>query len=149
MDVMEFRPDVIVMAADLPRVELLVEVRLTQTADELTRIEAQLKRYMRARDCAAGLLVTGGETRIYEDRYLTRSADSIEHVGTVPTAALVPVEPERTSAPELRRAFHEWLEHLATAQPMFLPSAPDVRRLVEKYVQPAVAGGRVSKGYFG
>jgi hypothetical protein len=104
---------------------------------------------MRARNCAAGLLVTAAETRIYEDRYLTRSADSIEHVGTVPTVALVQVEPERASERELRRAFHDWLECLSTAQPAFLPSAPDVRQLVEKYVQPAVAGGRVSERYSG
>lgn len=149
MDVMEFQPDVIVMAPDLPRVELLVEVRLRPTDDEFARIEAQLRRYMRARNCAAGLLVTEVQTRIYEDRYLTRSADSIEHVGTVPTVALVPVEPERASERELRRAFYDWLECLSTAQPAFLPSVPEVRQLVEKYVQPAVAGGRVSERYSG
>lgn len=147
MDVMEFQPDVLVLAPDLPRVELLVEVRLRPPKDELARIEAQLKRYMRARNCATGLLVTGAETRIYEDRYLTRSAESIEHVGTVPTVALVRVEPEQASERELQRAFHDWLECLSTAQPSFLPSAPDARQLVEKYVQPAVAGGRVSAEY--
>lgn len=145
---MEFRPDVIVLAPDLPRVELLVEVKLQLPRAELTHAEAQLKRYMRARGCAVGLLVSLAETHCYEDRYLTRSEDSIEHVGTIPTQALLPVEPGQTSERELQRAVLAWLERLATAQPSALPTAPDARQMVETYLLPAVAGGRVSAESF-
>lgn len=143
---MESWPDIVVLAPDLPRVELAVEIKSSLQDRTLPLAEAQLKWYMRARGCAAGLIVSPEETHLYEDRYLTNSADSIEHVGVIPTRFLVPLEKQPTTERDLLRVIEAWLERLVTARPSALPTHPQARELVQKYVLPAVAGGRVTEG---
>lgn len=136
-----FTPDLIVTAPDSLAVTLVAEVKAEGTnLDEKGR---PLKQYMRRMSCPVGLLLTPQTLRIYKDRFIGRSEDSIELVGDFATKDLRISAPVEDSEYLLESIFFRWLDDLAHAGEVRVGD-PKLKSAIEEYILPAVSGGIVS-----
>ena len=141
---MEFRPDVLVMAPDLPEVALVAEIKASVTS--LESVEAQLKEYMLARQCPVGMIVTPERTWVYHDMFADAPRESIERVGEFVTSDLLRIESAPSEERELASAVRAWLQRLASSWLDVLPASIEIRRSLLTHLVPAVMGGRVTAG---
>ena len=108
---MAFTPDVIVTTDYSPATIALVAEAKNATAS-LDEAALQLKRYMLQMGCPVGIIFTPQLLRIYKDRFIGRSEESIEMIGDFPSGELFKVgPPEAESAVE--SALFQWLDELA------------------------------------
>lgn len=144
---MAFRPDIVVTDADGSALTLIVEVK-TSTAD-WQRTEPQLKRFMAGMGCPIGLLVTPQKFRLYRDRYLSSSADSVELVAECETEKLLPAKLSSTSRRDedaFAQAVQAWLEDLRSDSAVRELSG-ECRRVVQTCLLPALAEGVLRAGH--
>jgi hypothetical protein len=134
------KPDLIVLARELPEVQLVAEVKVGAFDRAVT--ERQLKRYMLARNCPLALLITPETTWLLRDSYEGSDEASIYVAGEYATSDLLDLNQVPTSERELTSRLHDWLEALAASgHPKF--SRANTRDDVARYLLPAVVEGRV------
>jgi len=140
---MAFTPDVIVTTDYSPATIALVAEAKDATAS-LDEAALQLKHYMLQMSCPVGIIFTPQTLRIYKDRFLERSENSIELVGDFPTHELLKVwQPVAGAELAVECVLVNWLDHLARTGEV-LVSDPRLKSAIEEYILPAVSGGRVS-----
>ncbi len=76
---MAFRPDILIISLDEPRVTFVIETKVH--LQHFDQTEAELKRYMVGMQCPLGMLITPERMWLYRDSYTTRAPDSIQRVG--------------------------------------------------------------------
>ncbi len=109
----------------------------------LDQAEHQLKMYMLQMGCAVGLIITPSRLRIYKDRFLGPSEESIERVGDFPARELLGSAGKAETDSLLESELLQWLEQLAhTGQASVLD--PSLKAATSEYILPAVSGGVVS-----
>ena len=84
---MAFIPDVVVTTDYSPATIALVAEAKGLTAD-LDEVGNQLKHYMLQMSCPVGIIFTPQVLRIYKDRFINRSEESIELIGEFPSVEL-------------------------------------------------------------
>jgi hypothetical protein len=141
---MTFIPDVIVTTDYSPATIALVAEAKGTTAS-LDKAVIPLKQYMLLMGCPVGIIFTPQVLRIYKDRFLGRTQDSIELVGEFPSDELFKA---RQPVPggkewEVESALVEWLDELAHTGQVVV-SDPRLRSAIADYILPAISGGRVS-----
>jgi hypothetical protein len=136
-------PDVIVTAPDSFAVTLAAEAR--DEATNLDETSRPLKDYMLRMLCPVGIIFTPRTLRIYKDRFIAQSEDSIEMIGDFSGKELLKANPEAASFEHhaLESAVAHWLDELAHTGQVCV-SDLKLQSAIEKYVLPAVVGGRVS-----
>ncbi len=140
---MAFTPDVIVTTDYSPATIALVAEAKGVTAG-LDEAALQLKRYMLQMGCPVGLILTPQVLRIYKDRFIGRSEDSIELVGDFPSGELFKAGPPAAGAESaVESALIQWLDELAHTGDVRV-SDLHLKSAVDEYILPAVIGGRVS-----
>lgn len=145
---MAFTPDVIVTTDYSPATIVLVAEAKGQTAD-LDEVALQLKHYMLQMSCPVGIIFTPRVLRIYKDRFVNRSEESIELIGEFPSAELFGgMKPAVGPESALESALIHWLDELThTGQAQV--GDPQLKSAIDQYVLPAVSGGRVSVAHPG
>lgn len=144
---MAFQPDIIVSGPEPSEISMVVEVKtFSRSIDDAER---QLKSYMAAVRAPVGLLVTPEQLRIYRDRYLPSSDDSIAKVGEFNLENLLVFEESgsaKADALGFERQVQSWLETLSTDSGIGdLPS--ELRKAAEMYIIPALTHGSVRSGH--
>jgi len=145
---MAFTPDVIVTTDYSPAtIALAAEAKgVTASLDEAA---LQLKRYMLRMGCAVGIIFTPQVLRIYKDRFIGRSEDSIELVGDFPSGELFKAGPPVAGAESaVESALIQWLDELAQTGDVQVSDSP-LRSAINEHILPAVVGGRVSVAHPG
>jgi hypothetical protein len=144
---MELGPDIIVTERDGWEPALVVEAKIN--LQDLEGTERQLKKYMSATLCPVGLIVTPFELRLYRNRYLSSSEDSIDLIGAFDIHDILDFGHSGTGggdAFEFERRVQEWLEGLSSeAGWQELPT--ELRRAVRWYIFPAVSQGVVQAAH--
>jgi hypothetical protein len=138
---MGFRPDVVVMEPDFPRVALVATVQASALGMETT--EGQLKAYMLARRCPVGMIVTPERIWIYHDTFTDDSPASIERVGDHPTQELLQLRAAPGDERALASAVRAWLERVSSNWMEALPRTAEVRSSLLAHIVPAVVDGRL------
>jgi hypothetical protein len=140
---MAFGPDIIVTDPESSDVVLVVEVKTSE--GNLGSSERQLKRYMAGMRCPVGILATPKRLRLYRDRYLGTSEDSIARVAEFDTKHVLKFkisEDDRRGEYQFVQRIQAWLEGLdSEAGLRELPD--DLRRAAQLYIFPAVSQGVV------
>ena len=140
---MAFGPDIIVTDPESSDIVLVVEVKTSER--NLRTSESQLRRYMVGMRCPVGILVTPKRFRLYRDRYLGTSDDSITQVAEFDTKHVLKSKisgDDREDEYKFVRFVQAWLEGLnSEAGLRELPD--DLRRAAQLYVFPAVSQGVV------
>jgi hypothetical protein len=140
---MAFTPDVIVTTDYSPATIALVAEAKDATAN-LDDAALPLKHYMLQMSCPVGIIFTPRILRIYKDRFLERSENSIELVGDFPTHELLRAwQPVPGAELAVESALINWLDDLARTGEVRV-SDPRLKSAVDEYILPAVSGGRVS-----
>lgn len=145
--IVAFEADILVMARDVPDLLLVAEVK--RNLGNVADAEAQLRRYMLARRCSLGLLVTPEHTRIYRDTFSDLTEGSVQFVGEFSTAEVLDVDTAPADEHALQEAVREWLDRMAASWPSALPRTDAARAPVVQFLVPEVADGRVSSGSLG
>lgn len=144
---MTFEPDIVVTGPEPSDIALVVEVKTSSRA--IDDSERQLKSYMGAVRSPVGLLVTPTRLRIYHDRYLSASEDSIATVGEYNVKHILRFNATGAAATDheaFERHVQSWLEGFSTESGLReLP--PEIKRAVERYIVPALASGAVRAGH--
>jgi hypothetical protein len=133
-------PDLVVLARELPEVQLVAEVKVG--AFDRAATERQLKKYMWASNCAVGLLITPTTTWLLRDSYEDLDEDAIVVAGEYATSDLLDLDQVPSSERELEDRVFMWLESLA-ASGVAKRSRGSAREDVSRYLLPAVVEGRV------
>ena len=140
---MPFGPDIVVSDPESSDIVLVVEAKTSER--NLPTSESQLKRYMVGMHCPVGILVTPKRFRLYRDRYLGTSEDSITQVADFDTKHVLKFEiseHDRGGEYQFVRLIQAWLEGLnSEAGLRQLPD--DLRRAAQLYIFPAVSQGVV------
>jgi hypothetical protein len=140
---MAFTPDVIVTTDYSPATIALVAEAKEATGD-LDEIALPLKHYMLQMGCSVGMILTPQILRIYKDRFLGRSEDSIQLVGDFPSRDLLKSWQSGAGAESaLKSVLIQWLDELTTAGQVQV-SDPNLKLAIDEYILPAISGGRVS-----
>ena len=140
---MAFTPDVIVTTDYSPATIALVGEARGATAN-LDEAALQLKEYMLLMGCPVGIIFTPQVLRIYKDRFIGRSEDSIELVGDFPSGELFKVRQSGAGAESaIESALVQWLDELAHTGDVRV-SDPHLKSAIDENILPAVSGGRVS-----
>src|SRR4051812_9855967 len=84
---MAFFPDVVVTTDYSPATIALVAEAKGLTAD-LDDVGRQLKHYMLQMSCPVGIIFTPQVLRIYKDRFVNRSEETIDLIGEFPSVEL-------------------------------------------------------------
>jgi hypothetical protein len=139
---MAFTPDVIVTAPDSLSVTLVAEAKSERA--NLNETSRLLKQYMLRMHCPVGIIFTPRTLRIYKDRFIGRSEDSIEMVGDFPGAELFrPTQASDTEHSPVEAALVRWLDELAHSGQVRVRNV-ELKSAIDEYILPAVIGGRVS-----
>jgi hypothetical protein len=113
---MAFIPDVVVITDYSPATIALVAEAKGVTVS-LEQAALPLKEYMLRMSCPVGIIFTPRVLRIYKDRFLGRTQDSIELVGDFPSGELFrerrPVEGAESA---VESALVKWLDNLAQTE---------------------------------
>lgn len=139
---MTFTPDVIVTAPDSLAVTLVAEAK--RNGADLNETAQPLKQYMLRMGCSVGIIFTPRTLRIYKDRFVGRSEDSIEMVGDFAAKDLFRealVGDAEHSVVE--SALVQWLDKLARTGQARVRDLK-LKSAIEEYILPAVSGGLVS-----
>ncbi len=140
---MAFIPDVIVTTDYSPATIGLVGEAKGATAN-LDEAALQLKQYMLRMGCPVGIILTSRVLRIYKNRFLGRTEDSIQMVGDFPSGELFKARQEAAGAESaVESALVEWLEELAQTGQVGV-SDPHLKSAIDEHILPAISGGRVS-----
>jgi hypothetical protein len=140
---MAFTPDVIVTTDYSPATIALVAAAKDATAS-LDEAALQLKEYMLLMGCPVGIIFTPQILRIYKDRFIGRSEDSIELVGDFPSGELLKMWQSGAGAESaIESALIQWLDELAHTGDVRV-SDPHLKSAIDENILPAVSGGRVS-----
>jgi hypothetical protein len=138
---MAFTPDVIVTTDYSPATTALVAEAKGGTAN-LDETALQLKKYMLRVGCPVGVILTPQVLRIYKDRFLGRTEDSIELVGDFPSRVLFKAR-EPVTELAIESALVEWLEEIAQTGQAGV-SDVHLKSAIDEHVLPSISGGRVS-----
>jgi|ERR1035438_1907698 hypothetical protein len=134
---MPFEPDIVVTNPGDSRVTLVVDAKIA--LPDLQQTELGLKIYMCLLQCPTGLLVTPDRMWLYQDRYTSRSPESVELVDSF---NLKPVwEDPPTQETRFETFVQHWLEDLPGQPAEHLPK--ELRNAVREYILPAVVHGDV------
>ena len=140
---MSFAPDVIVTTDYSPATIALVG-EAKASADNLDEGAHQLKQYMLRMNCPVGVILTPTILRIYKDRFVGRTQDSIELVGDFPSAELFEAwQPVANTASAIESALVGWLDNLAQTGQVGVGD-PRLQAVIGEHILPAISGGRVS-----
>jgi hypothetical protein len=140
---MAFTPDVIVTTDYSPATIALVAEAKNATAS-LDEATLQLKRYMLQMGCPVGIIFTPQILRIYKDRFIGRSEDSIELVGDFPSGELFKAWQSGAGAESaVESALFQWLDELAQTGNVRVGDLR-LKSAIDEHILPAVSGGRVS-----
>ena len=144
---MAFGPDIVVTERDGWEPALVVEAKMN--LQDLEGTEQQLKMYMSATLCPVGLIVTPTQLRLYRNRFLSSSEDSIELVGAFDVHDVLHYRRAgdgHEDAFEFEGFVQAWLETLGSeAGLQGLPA--ELRRAVRWYIFPAVTQGVVQAAH--
>jgi hypothetical protein len=128
---MAFIPDVIVTTDYSPAtIALVAEVK--GVAASLDEAALPLKQYMLRMSCPVGIILTPQVLRIYKDRFLARTVDSIVLVGDFPVTELA-----------IESALFEWLEEVAETGQARVRDV-HLKSVIDEHILPSISGGRVS-----
>lgn len=140
---MAFTPDVIVTTDYSPATIALV-AEAKGTAANLDEVALRLKQYMLWMNCPVGIIFTPQVLRIYKDRFLGRTQDSIEMVGDFPTGELFNARQQVVvSESAVESTLFQWLDELAHTGQVRV-SNQRLRSAIDEHILPAISGGRVS-----
>lgn len=139
------RPDFVVLAPELPETRLVVELKLGDARHE--DVIDQMKRYMVARRCPIGLLITPTQAWLLRDTYEASGLESIREEGPYATAELLGLASVPENEQTLALAVEGWLESLTSGSANVLRE--QVRHDLSPYLLPAVTEGRVASGSLG
>jgi len=144
---MAFEADIIVTDPESSDIAMVVEAKTSM--HDLESSERQLKRYMAGMRCPVGLIVTPEQLRLYRNRYLSSSEDTIELVGAFDVHDVLNYKRSgdgRYDAFEFEGFVQAWLEGLGSeAGLQELPA--ELRRAAQWYIFPAVSQGVVRAGH--
>jgi len=136
--------DIIVSSPDSIGAQLIVETKLHLR--DLRAAERQLRNAMMQLSCPVGLIVTPERIWIYEDKFLSKTPESIERVGEFDAGQLLHFTPTDTSQ-QTGRLFESyvqrWLEDLPRTGRSDRVRDKDLWQALNKYVLPAVETGEV------
>jgi hypothetical protein len=140
---MALTPDVVVTTDYSPATIALVGEAKGTTAN-LDEAALQLKEYMLLMGCPVGIIFTPQVLRIYKNRFLERTQDSIELVGDFPSGEILEArEPVARTESAVESTLVGWLDELAhTGQAAV--SDQRLKSAINEHILPAVSGGRVS-----
>ena len=140
---MAFTPDVIVTTDYSPAtVALVAEAKSTMA--NLDEVALPLKRYMLRMSCPVGIIFTPQVLRIYKDRFLGRTEDSIQLVGNFSSDELFKTRQSVAGEESaVESALVEWLDELAHTGQVRV-SDRDLQSAIDEHILPAVSGGYVS-----
>jgi hypothetical protein len=140
---MALTPDVIVTTDYSPATIALVGEAKGATAN-LDEAALQLKEYRLLMGCPVGIIFTPQILRIYKDRFLGRTQDSIELVGDFPSDELFKSrQPMAGAESAVESALAEWLDELAHTGQVRV-SDVHLKLAIDEHILPAVSGGYVS-----
>jgi len=136
-------PDVIVTADYSPATIVLV-AEAKEATGNLDEAALPLKHYMLQMSCPVGIIFTPQVLRIYKNRFLGRSEDSIQMVGDFPSSELFKSrQPAAGVESALKSALIQWLDELAATGQVRV-NDPRLKLAIGEYILPAVSGGFVS-----
>jgi hypothetical protein len=138
-----FIPDVIVITDYSPATVALVGEAKANTVS-LDEAAVPLKQYMLRMSCPVGIIFTPQVLRIYKDRFLGRTQDSIELIGDFPSGELFKSH-QPGAGPEsgVESALVEWLDELAHRGQVQVGDL-QLKSAIAEHILPAISGGRVS-----
>lgn len=143
---MEFEPDIVVTMPGESRAFLVVEAKLL--SQDRRDVATPLKHYMLRMRSPAGLLVTRDMVTIFRDTFRGDSEDSIEEVGSVPTAKIPELQPFaaglKTDPVAFEDAVQDWLVQLRYR--LVHGYARGVDPIVAEHVMPTLATGEIRAG---
>jgi hypothetical protein len=140
---MAFTPDVIVTTDYSPATIALVAEARNATAN-LDEAALRLRQYMLQMGCPVGIIFTPQLLRIYKDRFIGRSEESIEMIGDYPSGELFRVGPPVAGAESaVESALFQWLDELAQTGNVQVGDLR-LKSAIDEHILPAVSGGRVS-----
>jgi hypothetical protein len=93
--------------------------------------------------CPVGVILTPAVFRIYKDRFVGRTEDSIELVGDFASGELFPGGRPGALEKELEFALVEWLDELAQSGQVKVNDR-QLESAIAEHILPAVSGGEVS-----
>jgi hypothetical protein len=138
---MAFIPDVIVTTDYSPAtIALVAEVK--GVAASLDEAALPLKQYMLRMSCPVGIILTPQVLRIYKDRFLARTVDSIVLVGDFPSGELLKARKPVTEL-AIESALFEWLEEVAETGQARVRDV-HLKSVIDEHILPSISGGRVS-----
>ncbi|MFZ3201708.1 MAG: hypothetical protein ACLQMT_07020 [Candidatus Acidiferrales bacterium] len=138
---MAFIPDVIVTTDYSPATIALV-AEAKGAVVSLDEAALPLKQYMLQMSCPVGIILTPQVLRIYKDRFLGRTEESIVLVGDFPSEELFKArKPVTESAVE--SALVEWLEEVAETGQTRVKDV-HLKSAIDEHILPSISGGRVS-----
>jgi hypothetical protein len=144
---MAFEPDIIVTDPEGSEIALVVEVKTT--LHDLENSERHLKKFMVGMRSPVGLLVTPERLRLYRDRYISSSEDSITRVAEFDVRNVFNFEQGgvgRKDALAFERLVQSWLEGLSTESGLReLPA--ELRGAAQLYLVPAISQGAIRAGH--
>ena len=140
---MAFNPDVIVTTDYSPgTIALVGEVKGAKA--NLDEAAFQLKEYMLLMGCPVGIIFTPQVLRIYRNRFLGPTQDSVELVGDFQSGELLGTgQPLAASESAVESALLGWLEELAHTGQVTV-SDQSLESAINEHILPAVSGGIVS-----
>ena len=139
---MAFLPDVIVTTDYSPATIALV-AEAKEASANLDEVALHLKQYMLRMGCPVGIIFTPQVLRIYKDRFLGRTQDSIVLVGDFPSGELFKTQPVAGAESKVESVLVEWLDELAHAGQVGV-SERRLKSAIDEHILPAISGGRVS-----
>jgi len=141
---MAFTPDVIVTSPDSFSVTLVGEAK--REGANLEEISQPLKNYMLRMRCSVGIIFTPRTLRIYKDRFIGQSGDSIAMIGEFPGKDLFKAAPANATENAIGAAMVRWLDELARTGQVRV-SDPMLKSAIDEHILPAVSGGLVSMAH--
>lgn len=135
------RADFIVLARDLPDIQLIVEVQQSASSPAFERAFAQVTAFMRGVHSPLGLVVTPTRTWLLREAY---EPDGTLDVHEYSTSGLLGLHAVPVEQADLEREVGHWLERLTRGQAD--GANPDIRREVDLYLIPSLLEGRVESG---
>jgi hypothetical protein len=144
---MEFEPDIVVTGPEPSEIALVVEVKTSSRT--IIDSERGLKSYMAAVRSPVGLLVTPDRLRIYRDRYLPSSENSVAKVEEFDVRDILRFDVTGNAIADalaFERHVQSWLEALSTESGL-RELTPEVKRAAVRYIVPALAQGSVRSGH--
>jgi hypothetical protein len=136
--------DIIVTGSDSTEVRMIAEAKLSLA--DLNAAERELKETMLRMSAPVGLLVTPEKMRVYVDRYISQTPESVDRVGEFDVSKFLAFRPRSSSADETREfenRVQHWLEDLPSKAAQIARNGDIFWTVVKSYIVPAIESGKI------